>query len=180
MELRAFDVALGDHAAGGCDFGRDLGLALLEVFDGDCVSHVSVDQFRFLALELDQPAALFGGQLLLLTKELIEVGGDGVLQRREGFVGEADGRPNAGDFLLDDTGLQVWQVAVGAAGVPSDAEEVVVFAAFAPAPAVADFAATAGTHQAAFKEVAMLPGAVPCDAAGGQDVLHGLPRDFID
>src|SRR6185312_4716025 len=89
-------------------------------------------------------------------------------------------RPDSRDLLFDGGGRQIWQVAVCPAGVSSQAEEVVILATFAAAPAVADFAAAAAANQTPLLVVAVPPGTVSGDPAGTQDVLDGLPGSFID
>nr|WP_234824588.1 hypothetical protein [Mycobacteroides abscessus] len=96
------------------------------------------------------------------------------------FRGETDAGPDGRDFLLDRGGGQVWQITAGAAGVPSEAEEVVIAATLAFAPTVADTATTASTHQTALEVMPMSPGAIPGYAASSQNVLDLLPGDLID
>nr|WP_054816876.1 hypothetical protein [Nocardia arizonensis] len=179
IEIRQLDVGGLDESSCVSDLGHDGGLSLFEVFDRDGVSHIRVDQFRLLAFELDQAATLLFGELSVLVAQLLGVGQDFFADAGNLGFTEPDTAPALSHLVLDGTGWNVGQIAGRAAGVPSQAEEIVVASAFASAPAVADPSATPLAAQAALEIMPVLPGTIPGDTPSGQHVLHLLPGDLI-
>nr|WP_067507902.1 hypothetical protein [Nocardia puris] len=179
IQLIQLDVGRRDEPPRVRDLGHHGSLACLEVFDRYRVGHVSVDQLRLLAFELDQVTALLLGELGVLVAQHLGVAED--LRSGVGYlaVAEPDTAPAFGDPVLDGTSRNVGQIAGRAAGVASEAEEIVVAPALASAPAVADSSATSLAAQAALEIMSVLPGAIPGDAASSEHVLHPLPGDLI-
>ncbi|MEO6470961.1 MAG: hypothetical protein ABIR57_03870 [Aeromicrobium sp.] len=146
-----------DEPLGVSDLDCEPGLAFFERTNWESIGHVGVDEFLLVAFQFGQASLLvdnesasrFSGTVEFVTGPLAELG--------DLVVGEADGCPLALYFVFGVFDGHIGQVAGGAAGVASEAEEVVVFAAAAFGSSVAHAAGTASTPQGAFEVVGVSP-----------------------
>ncbi len=137
-----------DQAIGIMYLGQHCRLAHLQVFHRNDFVEVGIDQLLLLAFQLYQALSLVGEQGLVLLLAGVELHAAELTHLLNGLFGELHLRaPDALDFFLDFLHRDIRQVAVCAASVPAEAEEVAVDATFASAVGVAHPSAAAVADQ---------------------------------
>jgi hypothetical protein len=133
-----------------------------------------------VTLKFGEAAALIDDQAAAGLCGAVQVGSGAVAELFDLVVSEVHRAPLTLDGVFDFWHRQVWQVALLAACLSSEAEEVVVLATPAFGGGVADSAAAAGTPKCALEVVGVPPGSVAGDATRGQYVLDALPEHVVD
>ncbi|MEO7024073.1 MAG: hypothetical protein ABI130_07580 [Leifsonia sp.] len=174
-------LAGGDEATGIIHLSEQLGLARFEVFGGDGVFEIGIDQLLLLALEFNQALPLVGKQRVIALLPDVQLGSAELAYFADGLARELDlGLPDMFDLLFNLLDRHVGQVAAGPTCMAPEAEEVAVDAALAAGVAIAHASTAAVASQRPFQVVSVSPRAVARDAPSSQNVLHEVPRFGVD
>ncbi|MEJ0073661.1 MAG: hypothetical protein WDN27_06370 [Candidatus Saccharibacteria bacterium] len=171
----------GDQPFGFALFDGDGFLALFEIDNRKGFGEVGVNELLALAFQFQDAGFLGAQQGLVLGAHSSKFGSDRFADGVDEFGVEPEAGPVPDDESFDFLDRQIGLLAVGALLRPPDAEEVGVDGApSAFGVRQSEPRAAGGAEEAAFEVVVMAPGAVPGQAAAGEDVLDVPPGDGVN